>query len=61
MTFSKSQRTCITEQKAHLAVTTGSSFLVTQGCPVPPSARPCRPPGKYGSPAAPPQPALPLP
>lgn len=35
MTFSKSQRTCITEHKAPFALSTGSCFLVKQGCLVP--------------------------
>lgn len=42
MTFSKSWRTCITEQNAHFVLTTGSCFHVKQGCSVPllPSADP---------------------
>lgn len=59
MTFSKSHRTCITEHKAHFALTTGSFFLVKQGCSVSPSAQ-CRPLGVYTSAAAPASPALSL-
>lgn len=35
MTFAKSQRTCIMEHKAPFALSTGSRFLVKQGCLVP--------------------------
>lgn len=58
MTFSKSQRTCITEHKAHFALTTGS-FCCSTEMLGPPSSQ-GRPLGVHTSAAASPQPALSL-